>query len=357
MTNHGTVSDAALATINKANLTLDGTGTLSINQITDVHGRDVQPERRAPRPTRGLPMPTAPAWKPPGAPPCAFRRWRATRAASTTRRLSRPREAAAHCCFRSWRRSRRTRPNYSSRVQIEALAGGEVELPLVTQITGGPVQLESDGAGSQLIVLGLDDLSGPYRPAVQLRRSRRPTAALSTIRTWPRSIRSTSIGDATGTFTISASLGLSITGGTSTVPVGTLLDQGNLGVQSTGTLNIEGGLSVNSSGILTTAPGSTIEISGNLLGNTQNADAYSGRGRRSFDSGTGTANPPQLLEAMSADLGARPGGFRQQFRLRDDQPDGQHVGRAGRPVGEHDQREPEAVYANELIVPAARPST
>ena len=33
-TNHGTVSDAALVTFNKANLTLDGTGTLSINQIT-----------------------------------------------------------------------------------------------------------------------------------------------------------------------------------------------------------------------------------------------------------------------------------------------------------------------------------
>ena len=32
-TNHGTVSDAALATINEANLTLDGTGTISLGQI------------------------------------------------------------------------------------------------------------------------------------------------------------------------------------------------------------------------------------------------------------------------------------------------------------------------------------
>ena len=44
-TNHGTVTDAALVTINKANLTLDGTGTLSINQIADVHGGHVEPER------------------------------------------------------------------------------------------------------------------------------------------------------------------------------------------------------------------------------------------------------------------------------------------------------------------------
>ena len=34
MTNHGTLSDAALATLKQANLTLDGTGTLSISQIT-----------------------------------------------------------------------------------------------------------------------------------------------------------------------------------------------------------------------------------------------------------------------------------------------------------------------------------
>ena len=33
MTNHGTVSDAVLATLNKANLTLDGTGTVSLSQI------------------------------------------------------------------------------------------------------------------------------------------------------------------------------------------------------------------------------------------------------------------------------------------------------------------------------------
>ena len=32
-TNHGTVTDAALITLQKANLTLDGTGTISVGQI------------------------------------------------------------------------------------------------------------------------------------------------------------------------------------------------------------------------------------------------------------------------------------------------------------------------------------
>ena len=37
-TNHGTVSDAALATLKQANLTLDGTGTISLGQIATLTG-------------------------------------------------------------------------------------------------------------------------------------------------------------------------------------------------------------------------------------------------------------------------------------------------------------------------------
>ncbi len=160
------------------------------------------------------------------------------------------------------------------------------------------------------------------------------------------------VGDASGTFTIAASLGLSIAGGTSTVSVGTLLDQGNLGVQSTGTLNIQGGLTVNSPGVLTTAVGSVVAISGNLLGNTTNADAYSWQGSASFDSGAGTASPPQLLEAMSADLGGVQAGFVKNFAY------GTISLTANTSVELVDQSantttgKPEAVYASELIVPA-----
>ena len=72
-------------------------------------------------------------------------------------------------------------------------------------------------------------------------------------------------------------------------------------------------LSVDGSGILTTAPGSTIEISGDLLGTTQNDDDFNPQGTVELDSGTGTSNPPQELEAMSADLGAAQAGFVNNF--------------------------------------------
>ena len=49
---------------------------------------------------------------------------------------------------------------YSSGVQIEALAGGAISLPLLTQIISGPVQLESDGSGSQLIAPALTTFQG-----------------------------------------------------------------------------------------------------------------------------------------------------------------------------------------------------
>ena len=44
---------------------------------------------------------------------------------------------------------------YSSLVQVQALAGGDVELPKLTTISGGPVTLESDGSGSKLNVSAL----------------------------------------------------------------------------------------------------------------------------------------------------------------------------------------------------------
>ena len=109
------------------------------------------------------------------------------------------------------------------------------------------------------------------------------------------------VGDSAGNFTISSSLGFTISGGTSTVHTGTLLDEGNLGVQSA-TLNVVGNLSVDGSGILAGAPGSTIDLSGDLLGTTQNADDFNPQGTVEFDSGAGTSNPPQLLEAMSVNL-------------------------------------------------------
>ena len=66
----------------------------------------------------------------------------------------------AACCRCQLPRSPRTRASYSSRTQIQALSGGDVELPKLTTITGGPVQLESDGAGSTLNINALTTIQG-----------------------------------------------------------------------------------------------------------------------------------------------------------------------------------------------------
>ena len=55
--------------------------------------------------------------------------------------------------------------SYVSRIQIEALAGGSVGLPLLTSITGGPVQLESDGTGAPEHQR-INDPSGQRRPEI-----------------------------------------------------------------------------------------------------------------------------------------------------------------------------------------------
>ena len=49
--------------------------------------------------------------------------------------------------------------DYASLTQVEALAGGEVEMPVLAHISGGPIQLISDGAGSVLNVSALGSFS------------------------------------------------------------------------------------------------------------------------------------------------------------------------------------------------------
>ena len=53
-------------------------------------------------------------------------------------------------------------------------------------------------------------------------------------------------------------------------------------------------------------------MSGNLLGNTQNTALFKPQGTVTLN-GAGTAAAPQLLEAMSADLGSGPTGFTNNF--------------------------------------------
>ena len=53
--------------------------------------------------------------------------------------------------------------NYASRTQVQALAGGDVELPALTSISGGPVQLESDGASSTLNIKAVATIHRQHR--------------------------------------------------------------------------------------------------------------------------------------------------------------------------------------------------
>ena len=57
---------------------------------------------------------------------------------------------------------------YNSLVQVQALAGGDVELPKLTTISGGPVTLESDGAAQQAECVGVDQFHGKQRQSALL---------------------------------------------------------------------------------------------------------------------------------------------------------------------------------------------
>jgi hypothetical protein len=239
---------------------------------------------------------------------------------------------------------------YQATTQIEALAGATVTLPALQAINTGSLYLESEGTGSALNVPALTSFadSGGWTNSL-LQASDGGTVVdpgLSQLN--DVNLVSTS----PGTFTISPGSGLTIGGGTITIQAGTLIDQGNLGVQAGTTLDTEDALTVDGSGILTTEPGSTIQLSGNLLGTTQNDDDFNPQGTVEFDSGTGTSNPPQELEAMSADLGAVQAGFLNNFAYGTiSQSSGTSVELVNLSQNST-STSPEAVYANELIVPS-----
>ena len=100
-----------------------------------------------------------------------------------------------------------------------------------------------------------------------------------------------------------------------------------------GTINIPESLQINGSAIVTVSPNSSLTVGGNLLGNTQNPALFNPQGTVTLN-GAGTAAAPQLLEAMSADLGSGPAGFIEQLRLRHADPGQQHLRQAGQSVGQ-----------------------
>ena len=199
-------------------------------------------------------------------------------------------------------------PNdYSSWTQVEALAGGDIELPLLTKISGGPVLMESDGSsGGTDSLLDIPELAsfsgeGGRSQFSTLQATHSGTVTDSSLGTFSNVNLVTD-----STTTIAPTQTYTYTGGTNTIQAGTLLDQGNLVMSGTTgaiTLNVQGGLTINGQGGLSVSSTSTLDVSGNLLGNTTNTSAFNPPATVILDSGAGTANPPQLLEAMSQDLG------------------------------------------------------
>jgi hypothetical protein len=130
-----------------------------------------------------------------------------------------------------------------------------------------------------------------------------------------------------------------------------LVNQGIVRAVRGGTLTVDASqLAIDGSSSLISTPSGKVAIQGSLLGNTQLATHFTPNGTLFF-SGIGTAAAPQLLEAMSADLGAVSSAFNGNFAL------GKLVLQGGTYVKLVDQSDNapgaggEAVYVNSLTVP------
>ena len=77
------------------------------------------------------------------------------------------------------------------------------------------------------------------------------------------------------------------------------------------TIYFYSGVTVDGTGLISSTPTGNITVQGNLLGDTTNASGWAPQGRVTFASGS--ASSPQLLEAMSNDLGATLSGFQNNF--------------------------------------------
>ena len=236
---------------------------------------------------------------------------------------------------------------FDSSVQVDALSSGDVELPLVTQISG-PVSLESNGTGSVLNLSDLPSLTGNGE-AESLTVTQGGTVTDPDLTTFANV---TITMDPTATFTVPANETFTFPNSTTTIKTGTVLDQGDLNLQSSAVLNINGGLTINGQGGLSTSSSSALEVSGNLLGTTINAAAFNPLGPVILDSATGTSNSPQLLEAMSQDLGNVAAGYNSNFAYSTLELSANTYAElvdnsANAPGGA-----PNAIYVNTLIVPS-----
>src|SRR5205814_139552 len=96
-------------------------------------------------------------------------------------------------------------------------------------------------------------------------------------------------------------LGISLVGSSISV-------RGTLRARNGGSLDLFSSTTVDQLGSVAAQAGGTITVRGDLVGSTRNADQFTSQGAVSLQRFS-TASSPQLLEAMSADLGTVPAGF------------------------------------------------
>ena len=117
------------------------------------------------------------------------------------------------------------------------------------------------------------------------------------------------------------------------------------------TIKIPESLQISGLSIMTVSPSSSLTVGGNLLGNTQNPVLFNPQGTVTLN-GAGTAAAPELLEAMSADLGSVSTGFINNFAygtlILGSNTYVKLVNQSANSPGST----AEAVYANSLVIPA-----
>ncbi len=149
---------------------------------------------------------------------------------------------------------------YDAGLNIQALAGGEVDLPELTGNAGGEVSLESDGSGSLLnvpLVTSFDSYSYVFNPVLQVTN-------YGNINDGDQSLAVSNVGvviDPTGTLSVGVlQLGSGSTlSGSGTIP-GSLINSGTIyvgGNGTAGTLSVSGNFTQTSGGALDIDVGGT----------------------------------------------------------------------------------------------------
>jgi hypothetical protein len=326
VSNGGTILDPVLTTLNRADLDVDGIGTISTAQITSLINN-------------GDYASAGGILNLPGVTTLVGGTYGATIEASGSNGTGTPSTISLPNL------TNLTGGTNNSLLYLEAESGGELTLPDVSTIPSGRVFLYSNGAGS---VLNLPDLTSIYDDQTDsslFNITGGATVIDPNLTTFSNIYITT---DPTATFTDPANQTFSFPSKTTTISTGTVLDQGDLNLGQNATLTIQGALTINGQGGLSLSSASTLDVSGNLLGTTTNAAAFNPLGTVVLDSGTSSST--QLLEAMSRDLGPNSGGFTNNFAYGTLEISSNTAVELVEDAANSPGNAPQALYVNDLII-------